>query len=63
MSGTVIESRVDTKSAEFEKNSRQMVDRLTEIKNEEETIRQGGGAKAIDAQHKKNRLKIGRAHV
>jgi len=33
-----------------------MVDRLTEIKNEEETIRQGGGAKAIDAQHKKNRL-------
>jgi 3-methylcrotonyl-CoA carboxylase beta subunit len=33
-----------------------MIDRLTEIKNEEETIRQGGGAKAIDAQHKKGRL-------
>ncbi|MGD1210980.1 MAG: acyl-CoA carboxylase subunit beta [Candidatus Acidiferrales bacterium] len=33
-----------------------MVDRLTEIKNEEETIRQGGGAKAIEAQHKKGRL-------
>jgi len=33
-----------------------MVDRLTEIKNEEEKIRQGGGAKAIDAQHKKGRL-------
>ncbi len=33
-----------------------MVDRLTEIKNEEEKIRAGGGAKAIDAQHKKGRL-------
>jgi acetyl-CoA carboxylase carboxyltransferase component len=56
VSGTVIESRVDTKSAEFQKNSRHMVDLLTEIKNEEETIRQGGGAKAIESQHKKNRL-------
>src|SRR5271170_6122057 len=33
-----------------------MVDRLTEIKNEEQRIREGGGAKAIEAQHKKNRL-------
>ena len=33
-----------------------MVERLTEIKNEEEKIRQGGGAKAIEAQHKKGRL-------
>src|SRR5271156_3453139 len=33
-----------------------MVDRLTEIKNEEERIRQCGGAKAIEAQHKKGRL-------
>src|SRR5207244_11331363 len=29
---------------------------LTEIKNEEEQIRQGGGPKAIEAQHKKGRL-------
>src|ERR1700758_254537 len=56
VSGTVIETQVDTKSADFEKNSRQMVDRLTEIKNEEERIRQGGGAKAIESQHKKGRL-------
>jgi 3-methylcrotonyl-CoA carboxylase beta subunit len=56
VSGTKIETRVDEKSAEFEKNSRLMVDRLTEIKNEEQKIRQGGGAKAIEAQHKKNRL-------
>ncbi len=33
-----------------------MVQLLTEIKNEEEQIRQGGGAKAIEGQHKKNRL-------
>jgi 3-methylcrotonyl-CoA carboxylase beta subunit len=56
VSGTKIETRVDEKSADFEKNSRLMVDRLTEIKNEEQQIRQGGGAKAIEAQHKKNRL-------
>jgi acetyl-CoA carboxylase carboxyltransferase component len=56
VSGTKIETRVDEKSAEFEKNSRLLVDRVTEIKNEEQRIRQGGGAKAIEAQHKKNRL-------
>jgi acetyl-CoA carboxylase carboxyltransferase component len=33
-----------------------MVDRLIEIKNDEERIRQGGGPKAIEAQHKKGRL-------
>jgi acetyl-CoA carboxylase carboxyltransferase component len=43
-------------SAAAEKATRQMIERLTEIKNEEEKIRQGGGAKAIEAQHKKGRL-------
>src|ERR1700726_889098 len=33
-----------------------MVELLTTIKNEEEEIRQGGGAKAIESQHKKGRL-------
>jgi 3-methylcrotonyl-CoA carboxylase beta subunit len=56
LSSTKNDTRVDTKSADFEKRSRQMVDRLTEIKNEEERIRQCGGAKAIEAQHKKGRL-------
>ena len=56
MSGTVIETRVKTSEPEFERNTRSMVDRLTKIKNEEEQIRQGGGAKAIEAQHKKSRL-------
>ncbi len=53
---SVIETRVDTTAPVFDKNTRAMIDRVTEIKNEEETIRQGGGAKAIDAQHKKGRL-------
>jgi 3-methylcrotonyl-CoA carboxylase beta subunit len=56
LSSPVLNSAINAKSAEFEKNFRRMVDRLTEIKNEEEKIRQGGGAKAIDAQHKKGRL-------
>ncbi|MGA3293095.1 MAG: acyl-CoA carboxylase subunit beta [Candidatus Acidiferrales bacterium] len=47
---------VDPQAPAFQKNGRAMVDRLTEIKNEEETIRQGGGAKATEAQHRKNRL-------
>ena len=56
MSGTVIETRVDPKSKAFLENSRHMVDRLTELKNEEERIRQGGGPKAIESQHGKGRL-------
>src|SRR5258707_2785761 len=33
-----------------------MIDLVTQIKNEEEQIAVGGGAKAIEAQHKKGRL-------
>jgi len=54
--GSVIPARADAKSAAFQKNSRDMVARLTEIKNEEEKIRQAGGPKAVEAQHKKGRL-------
>src|SRR4029077_18765608 len=35
---------------------RQMVDLLTEIKNEEAHLQEGGGAKAAESQHKKGRL-------
>src|SRR5512147_1842704 len=52
----VIESRVDATSARFEKNMRAMADLVAGIHNEEEKIRQGGGANAIEAQHKKGRL-------
>ncbi|MGC1105661.1 MAG: acyl-CoA carboxylase subunit beta, partial [Candidatus Acidiferrales bacterium] len=53
---SLIETRVRSDSPEFQKNRRALIDRLTEIKNQEEQIRQGGGAKAIESQHKKNRL-------
>src|SRR5579859_704680 len=53
---TLLETHIHRNSPDFEQNTRRMVDLLTEIKNEEEKIRQGGGAKAIEAQHKKKRL-------
>lgn len=53
---SVIESHVDATSARFEKNMRAMADLVASIHNEEEKIRQGGGANAIEAQHKKGRL-------
>ncbi|HKF52463.1 MAG TPA: acyl-CoA carboxylase subunit beta, partial [Candidatus Acidoferrales bacterium] len=56
MSNSLIETQIKKDSAEFQKNRRAMVERLTEIKNQEEQIRLGGGAKAIDSQHKKIRL-------
>ncbi len=56
MAASVLKTSVKTKSPDFEKNHRRIIDLLTQIKNEEEQIRQGGGAKAIAAQHKKGRL-------
>jgi acetyl-CoA carboxylase carboxyltransferase component len=53
---SVLKSSVNLKSTDFEKNSRRIIDLLTQLKNEEEQIRQGGGAKAIESQHKKGRL-------
>jgi 3-methylcrotonyl-CoA carboxylase beta subunit len=56
VSASVLKTSVNPKSPQFEKNSHQMVELLTGLKNEEEKIRQGGGAKAIESQHKKSRL-------
>jgi len=56
VSASVLKTKVNVKSSDFEKNTRRIIDLLTQFKNEEEEIRQGGGAKAIDSQHKKNRL-------
>ncbi len=53
---TIPENRVRRSSPEFEQNVRRMVDLLTEIKNEEARLQEGGGAKAAEAQHKKGRL-------
>jgi 3-methylcrotonyl-CoA carboxylase beta subunit len=56
VSSSVLKTSVNPKAPQFEKNSQQMVELLTRLKNEEEEIREGGGAKAIESQHKKNRL-------
>ena len=53
---TLLETRIRRNSPDFEQNTRRMVDLLTEIKNEEARLQEGGGAKAADAQHKKGRL-------
>ncbi|HEY5162959.1 MAG TPA: acyl-CoA carboxylase subunit beta [Terriglobales bacterium] len=52
----IIETKVDPTSARFEKNMRTMADLVSQIRNEEEMIREGGGPKAIEAQHNKTRL-------
>src|SRR5271154_5741175 len=49
-------TNIDVKTAAFEKNARRVIDLLTGLKNAEEQIYLGGGAKAIEAQHKKGRM-------
>jgi 3-methylcrotonyl-CoA carboxylase beta subunit len=53
---SVLKTAINTSSPDFQKNSRRFIDLLTAYKNEEEQIAQGGGAKAIESQHKKGRL-------
>jgi 3-methylcrotonyl-CoA carboxylase beta subunit len=59
---SVLKSTVDVKSPAAQKNHRRIVDLLTSLKNQEEQICVGGGAKAIESQHKKGRL-TGRERV
>jgi len=54
--GNRLESRLDTSSAKFGRNREATLRLLEEIRAEEARIREGGGAKAIEAQHKKGRL-------
>jgi 3-methylcrotonyl-CoA carboxylase beta subunit len=56
MPTAALTTEIDPQSEEFQKNTRRMVDLLGEIKNEEEKIREGGGAKATEVQHQKGRL-------
>jgi acetyl-CoA carboxylase carboxyltransferase component len=53
---STLNSTVNRKSPDFEKHTRRIIDLLTQIKNEEQKIREGGGAKATESQHKKGRL-------
>jgi acetyl-CoA carboxylase carboxyltransferase component len=52
----VIPNTVNTSGARYEANMRELAHKMTDIRNQEEVIREGGGAKAIESQHKKNRL-------
>src|ERR1700752_5409244 len=49
-------TRVDSTSARFEKNMRAMADLMVVVHNEETKIREGGGKKNVEGQHKKGRL-------
>jgi 3-methylcrotonyl-CoA carboxylase beta subunit len=53
---SLLPSKVDATSAKFEANMRFMADLVSQVRNEEEQIREGGGAKAIESQHAKGRL-------
>ncbi len=53
---TVLATKVDPTSARFEANMRFMADLMSQIHNEEEKNREGGGARAIENQHNKKRL-------
>jgi 3-methylcrotonyl-CoA carboxylase beta subunit len=53
---SLLPSKVDPTSARFEANMRFMADLVSQIRNEEEKIREGGGPKAIENQHAKKRL-------
>jgi acetyl-CoA carboxylase carboxyltransferase component len=52
----VIVSKIDASSPRYQKNARAMADLVTTFAREQEKIRDGGGAKAIEAQHSKGRL-------
>jgi acetyl-CoA carboxylase carboxyltransferase component len=55
-SSNIIPSRIDPTSDRFERNMRSMADLVYQLRNEEEKLLEGGGKKAIDAQHHKKRL-------
>jgi acetyl-CoA carboxylase carboxyltransferase component len=52
----VLPTKVDPSSLRFESNMRALADLVAQVRNEEEKICEGGGAKAIESQHAKSRL-------
>src|ERR1700716_80716 len=52
----VLPTKIDPSSLRFESNMRGLADLVAQVRNEEEKIREGGGAKAIESQHAKSRL-------
>jgi 3-methylcrotonyl-CoA carboxylase beta subunit len=55
-SSVQLPTRVETTSPRFDHNQHAVTELVGQIRTDEETIQQGGGEKAIDAQHKKGRL-------
>jgi 3-methylcrotonyl-CoA carboxylase beta subunit len=55
-STTLLPSKVDPTSAKFEANMRFLAELVSQVRNEEEKIAEGGGEKAIQSQHKKGRM-------
>ena len=56
MTNSLLKTQIDPKSREFQANTRRMKELVSEVLNQEETIRAGGGEKAIAYQHNKGRL-------
>ncbi|HEX4156236.1 MAG TPA: acyl-CoA carboxylase subunit beta [Acidobacteriaceae bacterium] len=54
--GNQLDSKLDTGAARFGKNREAMLRLMEEVRAEETRIREGGGAKAVEAQHGKGRL-------
>src|SRR4051795_7660172 len=54
--GSLLTTKTDPTSARFEANMRFLADLMSQVRNEEEKISEGGGAKAVDNQHAKGRL-------
>jgi acetyl-CoA carboxylase carboxyltransferase component len=52
----ILPTKIDATSLRFESNMRALADLVAQIRNEEEKICEGGGAKAVDSQHAKKRL-------
>jgi acetyl-CoA carboxylase carboxyltransferase component len=53
---SILTTSIDPTSARFEANMRSMADLVSNVRNQEEQIREGGGQKAIESQHTKGRL-------
>src|SRR5580693_3981718 len=52
----LLTTKIDPTSARFEANMRFLADLMSQVRNESETISEGGGPKAIENQHSKRRL-------
>jgi acetyl-CoA carboxylase carboxyltransferase component len=51
-----LQSRIDPTSSRFEANMRAMAALVSQVRTEEGSIGEGGGAKAVESQHNKGRL-------